>query len=82
VTDRPVRVFVDGRGVEVSASATALDAVHAFDPTAAARVSAGERAIADSRGIVVRPDAPVHGGAIFRLVSARARRGDDTDSSV
>jgi hypothetical protein len=73
-----VRVYVNGKGVDVPAAATALDAVRLTDPDAAAAVSAGTRALTDSRGLPAAPDAPVHGGAIFRLVSARdgAARGE------
>jgi hypothetical protein len=76
---RPVRVYVDGRGVDVPADATAIDAVRAADPALADLVSGGERGIADSRGIVAAPGSPVHGGAIFRIVSGRAQRADDAD---
>lgn len=69
-----VRVFVDATGLSVPASATALDAVRAFDAAAADEVTAGRRVIADSRGLPADPAAPVHGGAIYRLVSARALR--------
>jgi hypothetical protein len=72
VTEREVRVYVNGRGVNVAASATALDAVRAHDAAEAERVAAGDRAIADSRGLVTPPATPVWGGAIFRVVRARA----------
>jgi hypothetical protein len=44
-------------------------------------VLAGERALTDSRGLAAAPDTPVHGGAIFRVVSGRARRDPDADRS-
>lgn len=69
---RPVRVYVNAAPVDVAAGASALDAVRAFDAGIAASVIAGERAIADSRGIVTAPDGPVHGGAIYRIVRNRA----------
>ena len=56
------------------AGATALDAVRAADATAAADVQAGTRVITDSRGLPADPASPVHGGAIYRLVSARVLR--------
>ena len=77
--ERIVRVYVNGRGVDVRLSGTALDAVRASDPAAADAVLAGARAIADSRGIVTPPETPLHGGAIFRVVSARAARDADAD---
>ena len=68
-----VRVYVNGAGVDVPSGATALDAVRLWDATAAAELQRGARALADSRGLPASPDTPVHGGAIFRLVSARQR---------
>lgn len=68
-----VRVYVNGRGVDVDATATAIDAVRAFDPATAEQVVLGTRALADSRGIAALATAPVYGGAIFRVVSGRSR---------
>ena len=78
---RPVRVYVNSAPVDVAAGETALDAVRAWDAGIAASVVAGERAIADSRGIVTTPDSPVHSGAIYRIVRSRAggraEKGDE-----
>jgi hypothetical protein len=74
-----VRVYVNAQAVEVSRTATALDAVAAFDATCAVEVRKGERHITDSRGIVTANDGPVHNGAIFRIVRARRTAGDDND---
>ena len=68
-----VRVYVNGTGLDVPASATALDAVRRWSADAAAEIERGVRALTDSRGLPTTPDAPVHGGAIFRIVSARQR---------
>ncbi|MHB1069280.1 MAG: hypothetical protein ACYC1W_05415 [Gemmatimonadaceae bacterium] len=70
----PVTVFVNARVVQVPTGATVLDAVRAFDPAEGDAVAAGTRGVTDSRGLPVAPTGPVHGGAIFRLVSARAAR--------
>ena len=72
-----VRVYVNGRGVDVPAGATAVDAVRLLDAGAAEELLAGARALSDSRGLPAAPDAPIHGGAIFRLVSVRARAAGD-----
>jgi hypothetical protein len=69
-----LRVFVNGAALSVSRGSTALDAIRAHDPAAAAGVVAGERAVTDSRGLPVTPDTPLTGGAVFRIVSARAAR--------
>ena len=77
-----VRVYVNGRGVDVPAGGTVVDAVRLLDPAAADELLAGARALADSRGLPAPPSAPVHGGAIFRLVSARSRAwADAADAS-
>jgi len=71
----PIRVFVQGSGVSVPPGSTLLDAVRASDPSAAAAIVAGTRAIADSRGIVVDPGAIVSGGFVMRLVSGKTTLG-------
>jgi len=72
-TTRPatLRVFVNERGVDVAPGATAHDAVRAADPAEAERVADGARVIVDSRGLPTPPEAPTHGGAIYRTIAAR-----------
>lgn len=74
-----VRIYINAKPVDVDASATALEAVEAWNPTQAAAIRSGERMITDSRGIPARNDAPVHNGAIFRIVRARHETPDDND---
>ncbi|HEX9248927.1 MAG TPA: hypothetical protein VF856_05485 [Gemmatimonadaceae bacterium] len=74
-----VRIYINGRAIEVDASATALEAVEAWDEIQAAAVRSGERMITDSRGIVTANNTPVHNGAIFRIVRARQTAADDPD---
>ena len=74
-----VRIYINAKPVDVDASATALEAVEAWNPTQAAAIRSGERMITDSRGIPARNDAPVHNGAIFRIVRARHETADDND---
>lgn len=74
-----VRIYVNGNPMDVRPSATALEAVEAWDDTQAAAVRSGERAITDSRGIVIATDNPVHNGAIFRIVRSRQLAADDPD---
>ena len=73
-------MYVNGQGVDVDAKGTAIDAVRLADPLVAERILAGERALADSRGLPALPDAPVFGGAIFRVVSGRPRPGEGVAS--
>ena len=74
-----VRVYINAKAVDVDASATALEAVEAWDEIQAAAVRSGERMITDSRGIVTANSTPVHNGAIFRIVRARQAASDDQD---
>lgn len=67
-----IRVFVNGTGVTVPAGSRVLDAVRAVDAEAAAAVSAGKRAVADSRGIAVAAETVLSGGYVMRLISARS----------
>jgi len=73
-----VRVFVNARGYDVAAMATALDAVRAADTAEADAVQAGARQITDSRGLPVPPETPVYGGVIYRVVTNRVRDAEAT----
>ncbi|MBC7895424.1 MAG: hypothetical protein H7066_08420 [Cytophagaceae bacterium] len=68
-----VRVYVNGRGVDAPSTGNALDAVRLLDEALASALLSGARALTDSRGLPVPNDSPVHGGAIFRVVSGRLR---------
>ena len=74
-----VRIYINAKPIEITSTATALDAVEAWDATQAAAVRRGERLITDSRGIVTANDTRLHNGAIFRIVRARQAADDDTD---
>jgi len=73
-----IRAYVNGRGVDVPAGASAIEAVRIWDSAAADQVAAGERALADSRGLPLEPSAPLVAGSIVRIVSGR-RRGAETE---
>ncbi len=73
-----IRAYVNGRGVDVPAGASALDAVRAWDSAAADQVTAGDRALTDSRGLPIDPSTVLVTGSIVRLVSGR-RRGAATE---
>jgi len=73
-----IRAYVNGRGVDVPAGASAIDAVRAWDVAAAEQVVAGDRALTDSRGLPLEPSAILTAGSIVRLVSGR-RRGAATE---
>ena len=68
-----MRVYVNATGLDLPPGSTALDAVRAWNPSAADDVAVGDRVIADSRGIETAPNTPLHGGAIFRVLPVRRR---------
>jgi hypothetical protein len=68
-----VRVFINARGVDVPTGSSAVEAVRLADAAAADAVSAGSRAISDSRGLPVAADTPVYAGGIYRVINQRAR---------
>lgn len=68
-----VRVFVNGRGFDVPAGGTALDAVFMHPDADAAAVQQGRLLVTDSRGLAVPTDTLLFNGAVFRLVPNRDR---------
>ena len=77
-----VRIYINAKPIEIASTATALDAVEAWDSTQAAAIRRGERLITDSRGIVTANDTRLHNGAIFRIVRARQAADDDMDPNL
>lgn len=77
-----VRIYINAKPVDVPSTATAIEAVEQWDSTQAAAIRSGERMITDSRGIATVADAPVHNGAIFRIVRARQVTEDTEDNPL
>jgi hypothetical protein len=69
-------VFVNDALIWLPVGASASVAVASFDATLGARLSAGSAYLTDGRGIRLAADAPVHSGAILRVIVS-ARRGED-----
>ena len=69
-----LRTFVNGKALSVPRGATILDVVRAFDAAEADAVSAGARAVTDSRGLPIAVESVISGGTVLRLVSSRALR--------
>jgi hypothetical protein len=69
-----LRVFVNGTGLSVPPGSTVRDAVRALSAAEADALVAGTRAATDSRGLPVAIDTVLAGGAVLRVVSARALR--------
>jgi hypothetical protein len=70
--DPTLRVYVDAMPVDVPKSATVLDAVEIADSQLALSVRDGTSRVTDSRGLPIDGDAPLHGGAILRVVAVRS----------
>jgi hypothetical protein len=75
-----VRIYINAKPVDVDATSTVLQAIASWNEAQAAAIRSGERMVTDSRGIPARNDAPVHNGAIFRIVRAR-QAAEDNDLS-
>lgn len=75
-----MRVYVNAVALDLPDGSTALDAVRAWNAPAADAVAAGEKVLADSRGLPASPDTPLHSGAIFRVLPARRRHDADEAS--
>jgi len=73
----PVRIFVNAKSVDARPGETVIDAIDRWDAAVAGTLRAGERALADNRGLVAPLDTIVYGGAIFRVVSNRQLREAD-----
>ncbi len=82
MTDRPLRVYVNSRGVDVEPGASALDAVRAHDRALAERVEAGTLRITDSRGLDLPCETSAHGGAIYRVVRSRTGAGEQAGADA
>ena len=67
-----IRVFVNSKSVDVPPGSSALDAVRASDPSAAAEIENGKRLITDSRGLPIDAATPMSAGSILRVIANRA----------
>lgn len=73
------RVYINATPIDVPDGSTAADAVRRWDAVVADSLAAGGHALTDSRGLPMAPDAPVSGGAIFRVLPARRRPSPASD---
>jgi hypothetical protein len=74
-----LRVFIDGKGVDVPPGAKAIDAVEAFDGAVAVAVRHGEKILTDSRGLPIDGASALESGAIFRILPKRDRSAQPTE---
>jgi hypothetical protein len=71
------KIFVNSIPVDALQGEQVIDTIQRWDPSMAEQLRSGERALADSRGLPTGVHTPVHGGAIFRVVSSRQAPIDD-----
>ena len=71
MSDRTVRVFVNGQGYDAAPGGTALDAVLLHGAADADAVREGAMLVTDSRGLPVAADTPLFNGAVLRLIPNR-----------
>jgi len=72
-----VRVFVNGKGYDAAAGATAFDAVALHGSADADGVRAGSLLVTDSRGLPIAAETPLFNGAVLRLIPNRERDASD-----
>ncbi len=73
-------VFIDNQVLRFAPGATVADAVSALGADAAEQFAAGSAHVTDGRGIRLASDAPIHAGAILRLVGSARREKDEADA--
>lgn len=79
MTNPTVPIFINGSTVQAPPGSSLGRVLADHDPELLAALLDGSGAVTDARGLPVDPDAPVHGGAIYR-VFRRARRNEATDA--
>jgi hypothetical protein len=75
-----MRVFVNGRPIDVASGTDVRGAIVAHDPSLAARVAAGTAYVTDARGIELAGDAPLEAGSILRVVVSARRPAESADA--
>lgn len=73
-------VFINDRVIRLAGGALVSDAVAALGDDSAAQLAAGSAYVTDGRGIQLTPDAPLHAGAILRVVVSARRVRDEADA--
>lgn len=72
-----MRVYVNGRPLEVSQGSTVSDAVRAYDRGMAGRLAAGGAVVTDGVGRPIGPTEPVVLGAILRVIEKAGLARED-----
>ncbi len=75
-----VPVFVNGHCVRLPPGQPAAGAVALHDAALAGQLASGDAYVTDGRGIRLALDAPVHAGAILRVIVTARREADQADA--
>jgi hypothetical protein len=75
-----IPVFVNGQCIRIAAGQSAAGAVALHDAELAARLADGTAYVTDGRGIRLPADAPIHAGAILRVIVTARRATDEADA--
>ena len=73
-------VFINDQLLRLPPGASVADAVSALGTEAADQLAVGSAHVTDGRGIRLAADAPIHAGAILRLVVSARREQDQADA--
>jgi hypothetical protein len=79
VTTDTTPIFINGSTVMARAGSSLGAVLADHDPDLLKALLDGSGEVTDARGLPVDPDAPVYGGAIYRVFK-RARRGETADA--
>ena len=75
-----VPVFVNGQCVRIAAGQPVSGAVALHDAELAGQLADGTAYVTDGRGIRMETDAPIHAGAILRVIVTARRATDEADA--
>ncbi len=76
-----LRVFLNERGLTLPPGAVVRDAILAGSPDLLPLLESGEGYVTDGRGLPVRLDSPLSGGAILRAARSGRRRPTGTPNA-
>ena len=73
-------IFINNQVLRLPPGTTVADAVSALGAPAAEQLAAGLAQVTDGRGIRLATDAPIHAGAILRMVVGARREQDKVNA--
>lgn len=76
MTSQTLPIFLNGTTLQAPAGSTLGQVLGQQRPDLFATLMDGSGQVTDARGLPVDPDAPVHAGAIYRIVRSSRREED------